>query len=275
MADITDILASLDRPSSPSHPSTTSTTASLTDPVQTSLDHQQLTRFHISERTSPELLPWPSSLMSRILSRVRHQITVIEDLASTPTTTTNNANTNLHLAILQTDLSRTQFLIRSLLRCRLSKISRHAPYYLQQQQHARSSSSVSPSEAQFLTTSQSLLQGYYDASFLSSLPPQLQSLTDNTGGTNMVEGPDLKSAVLVRCLAEGWHSHAVGGSKVDGENWLNGSARKGGSRGFEQDLDEEEEEEGEREFEMRRGQVWVVRWEDVRKGVLSGQLELL
>jgi hypothetical protein len=29
------------------------------------------------------------------------------------------------------------------------------------------------------------------------------------------------------------------------------------------------------ELRMRRGEVWVVRWEDVWKGVLEGELELL
>jgi hypothetical protein len=39
----------------------------------------------------------------------------------------------------------------------------------------------------------------------------------------------------------------------------------------------EEDEEGEVgvELRMRRGEVWAVRWEDVWKGVLEGELELL
>src|SRR5277367_4576346 len=76
------------------------------------LDHQQLTRLWTSERTCPDILPWPAELMQRVMSRVRAQITRIEDLAAgiAPTNIAGNMgnqNLNLTLSILQTDLSRT------------------------------------------------------------------------------------------------------------------------------------------------------------------------
>lgn len=39
-----------------------------------SLDHQQLTRFWVTERGAPELLPWPGPLMDRMMERVRKQV---------------------------------------------------------------------------------------------------------------------------------------------------------------------------------------------------------
>jgi len=62
------------------------------------------------------------------------------------------------------------------------------------------------------------------------------------GGVQMVEGPDAKRAVFVRCLAGEWE----GG---------------GGGEG--------------RGLKMKRGQVWVVRWEDVRAAVRGGEVEVL
>ena len=93
----------------------------------------------------------------------------------------------------------------------------------------------------------------------------------------MVEPPDLKATVFVRCLAERWLSVSSPSTSTlrarGGENWLDGSTRMGNG---EEDLDnDDEDQEDSREFEMMRGQVWVVRWEDVKKGVLSGKLELL
>lgn len=60
--DIDDILASVDR------------TADTSTPESTALDHQLLTRFWVAERAVPELLPWPTSLMERMMERVRRQV---------------------------------------------------------------------------------------------------------------------------------------------------------------------------------------------------------
>ena len=214
------------------------------------IDHQHLTRFWTSERTCPDLLPWPTELMQRVMSRVRAQISRIEDLAAgiAPTNTTgaSNQNMNLTLSILQTDLSRTQFLIRSLLRQRLAKITKYAMYYLTQLNKDTKETVLSRAEIEYLRGHQSLLGGLYNGSFLEAFPQQLRRLDDTAGGVSMVEGPERRGGVIVRCLGERW-----GGEEEDVEE---GSA--GGLR-------------------MRRGEVWVVRWEDVSRGVRDGHLELL
>lgn len=60
--DIDDILASVDR------------TSTFTTPESASIDHQLLTRFWVAERAVPELLPWPGSLMDRVMERVGKQV---------------------------------------------------------------------------------------------------------------------------------------------------------------------------------------------------------
>ena len=57
-ADISDILASVSRPSIP----------------QATLDLQALTRAWVNERTSPELLPYPAELVDRVMDRVKKQV---------------------------------------------------------------------------------------------------------------------------------------------------------------------------------------------------------
>lgn len=37
-------------------------------------DLQELTRLWVAERVTPEILPWPSDLMDRVLDRIRRQV---------------------------------------------------------------------------------------------------------------------------------------------------------------------------------------------------------
>ncbi|KAL4973857.1 hypothetical protein BDW66DRAFT_141284 [Aspergillus desertorum] len=269
--EIDDILASVDQPD-------------VSSPESTALDHQLLTRFWVAERSVPEVLPWPARLMDRMMERVRQQIETIEDLAATssdPTSATGTANATLSLSILQTDLSRTQYLLRSLLRNRLSKLTKHSMHYLLLSSHnppipppasgsseakhqtpedsvplpdpnnLPRSSPLSPSEVTFLHTHQQLLAKHFGSSFLNSFPPQLRRLDDNAGGTSMVQGPDKREVVFVRCLAEEVLLVAPPGPGEgdDGEEVLGGT--------------------------MRMGDVWVVRWEAVREAWKRGDVEVL
>ncbi|KAL4922844.1 hypothetical protein BDW62DRAFT_196852 [Aspergillus aurantiobrunneus] len=244
--EIDDILASVDH-------------SEVSSPESTALDHQLLTRFWVAERSVPE-------------------IETIEDLAAASSDTT----ATLTLSILQTDLSRTQYLLRSLLRQRLSKLTKHSMHYLlvssatgaapvpppasgtseaklQQPEDSipvpdlqslpdGKKSPLSPSEANFLYTHQTLLARHFGSSFLSSFPPQLRRLDDNAGGTSMVQGPDKREAVFVRCLAEEVVVFAPPGEGFD-EEVVGGT--------------------------MRMGDVWVVRWEGVRRAWERGDVEVL
>ena len=56
--DIQDILASVSAPSIP----------------QRALDLQALTRAWVNERTAPELLPYPTGLVERVMDRIKKQV---------------------------------------------------------------------------------------------------------------------------------------------------------------------------------------------------------
>ena len=56
--DIDDILAEVDGDAIP----------------QETRDLQELTRAWVTERSAPEILPWPEALMERVLARVRKQV---------------------------------------------------------------------------------------------------------------------------------------------------------------------------------------------------------
>lgn len=60
----------------------------------------------------------------------------------------------------------------------------------------------------------------------------------------MIDTPDLDSAVFCRVLRD------AGTIEIQGEQGIG-------------------------EVELRRGNVWVLRWRDIRKGVLAGDVELI
>ncbi|KAH7081606.1 hypothetical protein BKA63DRAFT_405229 [Paraphoma chrysanthemicola] len=205
-------------------------------------DLQELTRYWVAERVAPELLPWPSDLMDRVLERTRTQIELVEDQ-----TGNMDPKTNFKLIIIQTELERFKFLVRSFLRARIKKIDSH-PLHVQAQ-HTASADTLQPllssSEYQYLTSHQSLLSTHYFSSFLGQFPASLQRLDDTTGGISMIDKPDEDKAVFARALRD------VGDIAVEGTD---------------------------RRFEMKRGDVWVVRWSAVKQwavGTGTGDIELI
>ncbi|KAL6710543.1 GINS complex subunit [Coniothyrium glycines] len=205
-------------------------------------DLQELTRCWVAERVAPEILPWPSELMERVLKRIQRQIELVEDQ-----TGNMDPKTNFKLIIIQTELERFKFLVRSFLRARMKKIDAH-PLHVQAQHNASLDalqSLLSPSELQYLVSHQSLLSAHYASSFLSQFPASLQKMDDTAGGISMVDKPDEDKAVFVRALRD------------VGEVFVQGTDRR---------------------FEMKRGDVWVARWSAVRAwavGSGTGDVELI
>lgn len=216
------------------------------------------------------------------MESVRGQIARIEELAGGDGTSFSTihggggeagqggANVNLVLSILQTDLSRTQFLVRSLLRVRLGKVGAWAGYYshladtdMDEKPPAMGEAGatttktvagglLSQTEAHFLRKQQALLTDFYSNSFLSGFPAKMRRLDDGgTGEGGMLEGPGREGVVVVRCLGEGGWGNREELERGNGEGGVVNELR------------------------FRRGEVWVVRWGDVRGGVLEGALELL
>ncbi|KAI9785087.1 MAG: GINS complex subunit [Candelina submexicana] len=198
---------------------------------QETRDLQDLTRAWVTERVAPEILPWPEALMERMMEKI--------ELVETQTGNMD-PKTNFRLIIIQTELERIKFLVRSFLRARLAKIDRHALYILT---NPSQRSRLSTSEQSYLTAHQSLLSNHYHVSFLSNFPTQLQRLDDTAGGISMIEQPDLDTAVFVRVLRDVYEPVVIEGTDT--------------------------------EFQLRRGDVHVVRYSVIREAVLAGDVELI
>ncbi|QPC74958.1 hypothetical protein HYE68_005710 [Fusarium pseudograminearum] len=181
MMDIDDILRQVD-PSSHGVPSE-------------ARDLQALTRLWVAERSAPELLEWPTDgLFERVNARIKTQIEKVEDM-----TGDMDPKTNFALIVIQTELERYKFLMRSFLRARLAKIDKHTLHYLSSQELR---DRLSPTELSYATKHQALLHNHYLSSFLASFPQQLQNLNDTAGNISMIDSPDLDTAVFIRMLKD-------------------------------------------------------------------------
>ncbi|KAI1276669.1 hypothetical protein F5Y07DRAFT_399116 [Xylaria sp. FL0933] len=179
--DIDDILREVD-PGSQSIPAETR-------------DLQALTRAWVAERSSPELLHWPADgLFERMNERIKQQIEKVEEM-----TGDMDPKTNFALIVIQTELERFKYLVRSYLRARIAKIDRHTLHYLSTPElRAR----LSETEQAYAMRHQALLHNHYLSSFLSAFPVGLQNLNDTAGNISMIDSPDLDTAVFIRLLKD-------------------------------------------------------------------------
>lgn len=85
---------------------------------QETRDLQALTRAWVAERSAPELLRWPpDGLFERINDRIKAQIEKVEEM-----TGDMDPKTNFALIVIQTELERYRYLVRSYLRARIAKV---------------------------------------------------------------------------------------------------------------------------------------------------------
>ncbi|KAI8240916.1 DNA replication complex GINS protein SLD5 [Colletotrichum sp. SAR 10_96] len=199
-------------------------------------DLQALTRAWVAERSAPELLEWPpDNLFERVNARIKAQIEKVEDL-----TGDMDPKTNFALIVIQTELERFKFLVRSFLRARIAKIDKHALHYLSS---PLLRGRLSETELAYATRHQALLHKHYLSSFLSSFPPALQNLNDTAGNISMIDGPDLDTAVFIRLLRD----VAVEGKGTDSDGVVDG----------------------------KTGDILILRWSSAKTVVDSGDAELV
>ncbi|ODQ50079.1 GINS complex, Sld5 component, partial [Saitoella complicata NRRL Y-17804] len=211
-------------------------------------DINALTQSFISERLSPELLPFETEVLDRVMGRVQDMIMRVEEAMSEQAE--GHGGGGFKVVLMQTELERVKWLVRSYLRARLHKIDRYPLHILRTQDLV---TRLSRTEKQYAQKHLALLTHHYRSSFLSALDPQLQNLDDNTAGISMIETPDLDSAVFVRVKRD------VEGGDGDVLGVKTGAKGEGGE---------------EEMVELRGGAIYILRWSAVRKWVVSGDVEL-
>ncbi|CCF59161.1 hypothetical protein KAFR_0G01270 [Kazachstania africana CBS 2517] len=172
-------------------------------------DYKLLLRHWQNERFSPELLPYPHLLMERLLRRVSTQIESIELISmnlidnDNVDTSKNGNNLNmLPLLVMEAELERVKFVIRSFIRCRLSKIDKFSLYLrtIRDNEGGNDRSInglLSESEVVYHQKHFNILLKIFNNSILQHLPSELQAINDTEGSVNMIDAPDWDKFVFV------------------------------------------------------------------------------
>lgn len=173
-------------------------------------DLRELTYAWVSERMSPELLDYQHALVERLLSRVRAQVEFIE--LNSLELQTAERDIKLQLLVVESELDRVSFVLRSYLRTRLAKVDRHT-VYIRNNEHLLQR--LSPQETEYMEAHFAALVELYNSLFLGQLPEQLQALDDTGGGISMVEEPDMDRPVFVKVVNETMESIVLGEEEID------------------------------------------------------------
>ncbi|CAL9732605.1 DNA replication complex GINS protein Sld5p [Monosporozyma unispora] len=229
--DSMDILnSSLDGTKTVANGRSTSLKPKIISPVE---DFNKLVTLWKNERCSPELLPYPHQLMRRMLIRIEEQMEHLEILSmnffeeSTNGGSSANgkrnsnapANNNkmLPLLCMEAELERVKFVIRSYIRCRLSKVDKYSIYLRQineqflteelEEDDMDNENRISPletlmssEEIQYHQRHFSLLLNLLNESVLKYMSDDLQAINDTEGSVNMVDEPDWNKFVFVKVI---------------------------------------------------------------------------
>ena len=105
-----------------------------------------------------------------------------------------DSKTNFKLVIIQTELERVKYLVRSYIRVRIHKIDKHLLYVLR---NTEMWDRLSQDEIEYAQKHFSILQKHYQVAFMRDLPENLQKLDDKTGGLSM--STFLKICLIIEC----------------------------------------------------------------------------
>lgn len=159
-------------------------------------DFEELQRVWVAERASPELLPYEGGMMERILKRVREKVEFIE---YNSIELEDVKDVKLKLMVVESEVERINFLIRSYLRTRLSKIDKFTIYIHNTDEELKK---LNANEINYMERHFEILADLYNKLFLLKLPESLHSLDDNSGGINMVVEPQMDTPVFFKVKKE-------------------------------------------------------------------------
>lgn len=168
-----------------------------------SSDLHKLKEAFIRERTLPELLPFEFETVQNVSEQLQHQVISILGyslyiicLKMNYIKECNrlNRNPNNLLELLELELLRTKFYLKSYLRQRLLKIEEYSDHLSFTGNYQKEDLMAMP-ELEYLQQFQDLKQRFLQKSSTMNLPTPLQS---SDGGDALMKKPDLAKHVFVR-----------------------------------------------------------------------------
>ncbi|KIM30465.1 hypothetical protein M408DRAFT_7549 [Serendipita vermifera MAFF 305830] len=131
-----------------------------------------LMRRWMDERLAPDLLPWQGELVAEILEMLQSQNEIAAQLQGNVNTTEEE-----HFAVMlvQTEVERVKFVLRSYLRSRLNKIEKYTPFILATPEVQRNLSEL---EQNYVQRFGDLMGSHFKVSTLNNLPAHMHSLAE-------------------------------------------------------------------------------------------------
>ncbi|KAF7795921.1 hypothetical protein EIP86_007088 [Pleurotus ostreatoroseus] len=135
---------------------------------------QQFIRHWMNERHAPDILPAQEVLLARLLDHARKQANDVKLLREDPNTSEDE---HFRIMLVQTEVERVMFVVRSYLRTRIQKIEKFARFICMTPEiHEK----LSQGELDYALQYVKILDTILTNSVLQSLPPPQQGLDDQT-----------------------------------------------------------------------------------------------
>ncbi|RSH88447.1 GINS complex subunit [Apiotrichum porosum] len=157
-------------------------------------DLRRLGRVWVRERGTPDILAWEGDLIDSLLDKLEQQQKMLATLRADPATSEEE---HFRLVLVQTEMERAKYLVRSYVRTRLHKIEKYS-------QHIGNSpelqAHLSGAELQHARRYADLVASHFQHSVLDSLPEWMRRTDEMTNdGVSMVSTPNVDTPVLVYC----------------------------------------------------------------------------
>ncbi|KAL0576645.1 GINS complex subunit [Marasmius crinis-equi] len=156
---------------------------------------EQLMRHWMNERHAPDILDAQDDLLSSLLDHIRRQSEAVQLLRGEMSTSEEE---HLRIMLVQTEVERVKFVVRSYIRTRLYKIEKYARHIVSNAEVQRR---LTTSELEHARRFAKLTDQHFHHSVLQSLP-ESQSRLDDTPilSPTMINQPDRKRPVFVHAL---------------------------------------------------------------------------
>ncbi|KAG6334816.1 hypothetical protein ID866_4268 [Astraeus odoratus] len=153
---------------------------------------QKLIRHWMNERHAPDILPTEEDLLSRLLDHIRSQSETVQLLRSDPS---SSEEEHFRIMLVQTEVERVKFIVRSYLRTRLFKIEKYARHIMT---NADVQQRLSQSEVDHARRFAKLTDQHFFHAILQSLPESQQALDEQPPFVpSIIAEPDKTRAVFV------------------------------------------------------------------------------
>lgn len=202
-----------------------------------------------NERHAPEILPYPDAIVSEALQGLAHQTEVIASLIQARKERDADSSASASASflpfgpedLLRVEVQRLQYLVTDLLRIRLKKIHRYAS--LIASDTSAYATTLTPNETAVALRIHTLVQQAVLDGGLRLVAPELQSIlpSPHAEGPECLPTPDLRRFVFATALQP-----------------------------MQLQLPDVLQPQ-----DMKPGDVWICRYEDLRPYLLAGQLRLL